>query len=67
MIPLLILLKRYMAGGKNEHWPELSKETICIITGSNTGLGYINAEELAKLGATVIFACRSEERAKKAM
>merc|ERR1719272_536480 len=40
---------------------------VCIITGSNTGIGYETAEEFARLGATVIFACRTEEKARVAM
>lgn len=45
----------------------LSRDRIVIVTGSNTGLGYVIAKRIAMLGATVILACRSEERAKNAM
>lgn len=38
-----------------------------VVTGSNTGIGYCNARELAKMGATVTMVCRSEARAKAAM
>ncbi len=34
-----------------------------IVTGSNTGIGRVTALELARKGADVIMACRSEERA----
>ncbi|AFY37737.1 Protochlorophyllide reductase [[Leptolyngbya] sp. PCC 7376] len=37
-----------------------------IVTGSNTGLGYETALGLAKLGATVILACRNLEKAEAA-
>ncbi len=33
-----------------------------IVTGANTGIGRVTAVELAKAGAHVILACRSEER-----
>lgn len=35
-----------------------------IVTGANTGIGRVTAVELAKKGAHVILACRSEERTK---
>ncbi len=34
-----------------------------IVTGSNTGIGRVTALELARQGADVVMACRSEERA----
>jgi len=37
------------------------------VTGSNTGLGKVVAEELALMGAYVIMACRSRERAEEAI
>jgi retinol dehydrogenase-12 len=33
-----------------------------LVTGSNTGIGRVTAEQLAKLGAHVILACRSAEK-----
>ena len=41
--------------------PDLSGK-VAIVTGSNTGIGYVNAREMAKKGATVIVAARSAER-----
>jgi len=38
-----------------------------IVTGSNTGIGFEIARGLAKLNATVILACRNEEKAKGAV
>jgi len=40
---------------------------VIIITGGNTGLGYINARECLRMGAHVIIACRNKERAEEAM
>lgn len=61
-VVVLALLKRYFNGGKNVHYPDLSGK-IVVITGANTGLGYISAREMAKLKAQkVILACRSELR-----
>ena len=41
--------------------PDLRGKT-AIITGSNCGIGYVTARELARKGAKVIVAARSEER-----
>ncbi|KAG9410104.1 hypothetical protein AC1031_018138 [Aphanomyces cochlioides] len=35
---------------------------VAIVTGSNTGIGFVTARELAKKGAHVIFASRSREK-----
>ena len=35
---------------------------VCIVTGSNTGIGRVTALELARMGAHVLLACRSQER-----
>eukprot|EP01117_Protostelium_nocturnum_P016046 TRINITY_DN6280_c0_g1_i2.p1 TRINITY_DN6280_c0_g1~~TRINITY_DN6280_c0_g1_i2.p1 ORF type:complete len:290 (+),score=69.22 TRINITY_DN6280_c0_g1_i2:22-870(+) len=40
---------------------------VVIITGSNTGIGYVAAREIAKKGAHVFLACRDAEKTAKAM
>ncbi|MFC8512188.1 oxidoreductase [Streptomyces sp. NPDC057257] len=35
---------------------------VAVVTGSNSGLGYVVARELARKGARVVLACRSEVR-----
>jgi len=41
--------------------------TVAFVTGANTGIGYISAFELAKHGAVVYVAARSEEKGKDAV
>ena len=41
--------------------PDLTGK-VAIVTGSNTGIGYVTAREMAKKGATVVVASRSPER-----
>ncbi len=43
------------------------KAKVIIITGANSGIGKAASIQLAKLGATVIMACRSEERGSQAL
>ncbi|KAL4232903.1 hypothetical protein ACF0H5_007590 [Mactra antiquata] len=45
----------------------IPRERIVIVTGGNTGLGYEISKWIAVMGATVIIACRSEERARQAI
>ncbi len=40
---------------------------VAIVTGANSGVGFVTAAELARHGATTILACRSIERGQKAM
>ena len=45
---------------------DLMKGKICLITGANSGIGKATAIGLAKLGATIIMACRNQERGERA-
>jgi NAD(P)-dependent dehydrogenase (short-subunit alcohol dehydrogenase family) len=40
---------------------------VAIVTGSNTGIGYVTARELARKGATVVVAARSAEKGNEAV
>lgn len=40
---------------------------VCIVTGANSGVGLVTTRELARQGATVIMACRSQERGSQAL
>eukprot|EP01125_Pyxidicula_operculata_P001369 TRINITY_DN11265_c0_g1_i1.p1 TRINITY_DN11265_c0_g1~~TRINITY_DN11265_c0_g1_i1.p1 ORF type:complete len:314 (-),score=79.68 TRINITY_DN11265_c0_g1_i1:64-1005(-) len=43
------------------------KGKVAIVTGANTGIGYITAREIAKMGAHVILACRDQARGDDAL
>lgn len=43
------------------------KGKVCLVTGSNTGIGEVTARELAGAGAKVWLACRNEGKARAAM
>lgn len=53
-----------------DHWTAShiasQKGKTVIVTGANSGIGYETALELARKGATVVIACRSEARGKEA-
>jgi NAD(P)-dependent dehydrogenase (short-subunit alcohol dehydrogenase family) len=46
--------------------PDLSGR-LAIVTGANSGLGLATARELARAGASVTLACRTEDKARSAM
>lgn len=56
-----------MGSGPSFPIVSLPEERIVIVTGANSGLGFEIAKWTAMMGATVIMACRSEERTKEAM
>ena len=63
----LALVNRYFNGGVNRHSPSQTGKII-VITGANTGLGFVAAEELAKLGPSkLILACRDKSRGQAAV
>lgn len=49
---------------KNRASPMLGR--VCIVTGANSGIGKATALGLARLGASVVLACRSMERGERA-
>ena len=66
-LAIMVAMQRKIAAGSpcTAH-PDLSGKW-CVVTGSNTGIGYHTAVGLLKLNANVIFACRTESRATAAM
>jgi NAD(P)-dependent dehydrogenase (short-subunit alcohol dehydrogenase family) len=54
-----------MSGWNEEAVPDQGGR-IAVVTGSNSGIGYVTARELARKGARVVLACRSEVRGSQA-
>lgn len=55
-----------MTGWNAHDIPDLTGRT-AVVTGANSGLGYVTARELARKGARVVLACRSEARGRAAV
>ena len=52
--------------GASLSYPEVDLSgKVAVVTGGNTGIGYETGKALARMGARVILACRSEKRAKE--
>jgi NADP-dependent 3-hydroxy acid dehydrogenase YdfG len=64
LIPVLYLLRKYILGGVCNITKDLTGKVI-IITGASAGIGLATAEILAKMNATIVFACRNEKKTKK--
>ncbi|MFD4549589.1 oxidoreductase [Streptomyces sp. NPDC058466] len=54
-----------MSGWNEQAIPDQSGH-VAVVTGANSGLGYVTARELARKGARVVLACRSEVRGHEA-
>ncbi|MEV6653110.1 oxidoreductase [Streptomyces sp. NPDC051219] len=52
-----------MAGWTEEHVPHVTEGCLAVVTGANTGLGLATTRVLAQRGATVVMACRNQEKA----
>ncbi|XP_062586395.1 WW domain-containing oxidoreductase-like [Saccostrea cucullata] len=46
---------------------QLPRDTVVIVTGANSGIGYETAKYIAMMGAKVVLACRDEQKANEAM
>lgn len=52
-----------MTGWTEEHVPRVAEGILAVVTGANTGLGLDTTRVLAQRGATVVMACRNQDKA----
>ena len=69
--PLNALMKTLFRRNAEQEWLSAAlysdiKGSHCIVTGSNTGIGFETALELAMRGGSVVLACRSQEKGEEA-
>ena len=70
--PLNALIKALFRRNAEQEWLSSSavysdiKGADCIVTGSNTGIGFETALELAMRGGSVVLACRSQQKGEEA-
>ena len=55
-----------MARWTTKDIPDQSRRT-AVVTGANSGLGFVTARELARRGAHVVMACRDTTRGEQAV
>ncbi|MEU0250447.1 oxidoreductase [Streptomyces sp. NPDC006235] len=55
-----------MPGWNTQDIPDQSGR-VAVVTGANSGIGFVTARELARKGARVVLACRSEARGQAAV
>lgn len=60
-----VLLNKYFSGGVCHIKKNLSSKVV-IVTGASTGIGQFTTQELAKMGATVVMACRDLPKSEQA-
>lgn len=65
----LLCIQRDSLVGKGQTLPTTVRGDgkVCIITGTNTGIGKETAKELAKRGCTVYMACRNLEKCREVL
>lgn len=66
LVLTIYILKRFFSGGKNFLKTDMTGKVV-IITGASSGLGFQHSKNLIESNATVVFACRNEEKANDAI
>ncbi|KAL4462820.1 hypothetical protein ABPG73_018089 [Tetrahymena malaccensis] len=62
----IIILKKWVNGGKVSKRRDLSNEVI-IVTGGNSGIGFETCKDLVRNGAKVVLATRNQQRGQNAV